>query len=200
MYSRESSAWKVADFGLTSEGTASKLLETTMAKGTEGYRAPELILNKVYNNKVDVWSMGCVLHELATKKRLFTSDYAVLQFYVENREFSSTMDNAGNDQEVAGILEVVATMVQREPSQRPSASQLYDKFLGLWSYETRNRDGGENAAAWPNKHEEDGKVQSHPERNSSAHNVCRNGAPRARRYLSKKILQRGGERWRFGSS
>uniref|UniRef100_A0A914DEM5 Protein kinase domain-containing protein n=1 Tax=Acrobeloides nanus TaxID=290746 RepID=A0A914DEM5_9BILA len=35
------------------------------------YRAPEVVLNVVYDDKVDVWSVGCILAELLTGKVLF---------------------------------------------------------------------------------------------------------------------------------
>ena len=40
--------------------------------GTRWYRAPEMILNLgAYDGKVDVWSVGCILYQLATGKVLF---------------------------------------------------------------------------------------------------------------------------------
>ena len=33
---------------------------------TEYYRAPEIILGKKYNEKIDIWSIGCVIVELIT--------------------------------------------------------------------------------------------------------------------------------------
>lgn len=70
--------WKITDFGLTSEGT-SRLRSTTSSGGTNCYRAPELLRGSrgVYNNKTDIWSIGCVLYEIATGKRPFRDDLAV---------------------------------------------------------------------------------------------------------------------------
>lgn len=54
---------KIADFGLA------KLLddETIMMKtacGTPGYVAPEILENKLYDSKVDMWSLGVILYIL----------------------------------------------------------------------------------------------------------------------------------------
>ncbi len=36
--------------------------------GTPYYLSPEICQQKPYNNKSDVWSLGCVLYELTTLK------------------------------------------------------------------------------------------------------------------------------------
>ena len=38
---------------------------------TRYYRAPELIYNLYYDEKIDIWSAGCIFVELITKKPLF---------------------------------------------------------------------------------------------------------------------------------
>ena len=46
---------------------------------TRYYRAPEVILQVKYNEKIDIWSIGCILYELCTGEILFdpskTKDY-----------------------------------------------------------------------------------------------------------------------------
>src|SRR5947207_8154238 len=84
LYSRKASLWKLTDFGLTSEATANQLNSTTSARGSPGYRAPELGVQNRYSNKVDIWSMGCLLHELATGEKAFISDFEVVTHYVRN--------------------------------------------------------------------------------------------------------------------
>ena len=38
---------------------------------TEYYRAPEIILGRKFNEKIDIWSVGCVIFELLTGNLLF---------------------------------------------------------------------------------------------------------------------------------
>lgn len=49
------------------------------------YRAPEVILGSPYDEKIDMWSVGCVLAELYHGKPLFTGENEPEQigFYVE---------------------------------------------------------------------------------------------------------------------
>ncbi|OWZ13565.1 NEK protein kinase [Phytophthora megakarya] len=56
---------KLTDFGV------SKMLQSTFdcaktVTGTPHYMAPELLEGSAYDYKSDVWSLGCVLYELAT--------------------------------------------------------------------------------------------------------------------------------------
>ncbi|MDR3549133.1 MAG: protein kinase [Candidatus Pacebacteria bacterium] len=50
---------RLADFGLSKE---SQSTETVV--GTNGYIAPEIVLNELYGCKADVWSYGCTLYSL----------------------------------------------------------------------------------------------------------------------------------------
>ena len=61
---------KIGDFGIA------KVLQNTceMAKtaiGTPYYLSPEICKQKPYNQKTDIWSLGCILYELATLKHAF---------------------------------------------------------------------------------------------------------------------------------
>ena len=43
------------------------------------YRAPEVLLGTTYATPVDIWSAGCILAELTTRKPLFPGQYEVDQ-------------------------------------------------------------------------------------------------------------------------
>ena len=62
---------KICDFGLA-RTYGSPLKEYTQLVVTLWYRAPELLLDEgVYSPAIDVWSMGCIMAELLTRKPLF---------------------------------------------------------------------------------------------------------------------------------
>ena len=79
---------KILDFGLaklrarevTPEGateTIAKLSEPGTVMGTAGYMAPEQAQGRPVDHRADVFSLGCVLYEIASGRRAFRGDSAV---------------------------------------------------------------------------------------------------------------------------
>ncbi|XP_018520937.1 serine/threonine-protein kinase Nek3 isoform X3 [Lates calcarifer] len=66
----ENGTVKLGDFGSACILNSSKAYAHTYV-GTPYYVAPEIWDNKPYNNKSDVWSLGCVLYELCTLRHPF---------------------------------------------------------------------------------------------------------------------------------
>jgi len=127
LYSRRHNVWKLADFGFTSEA-ASRILRTSNdGKGTNGYRAPEL-LTGVYNNKVDIWSLGCILYELSVGQRAFNSDYATLQYKESGRTMKVILDEGFSDRCKETVTRNIVIMLQIDFSARPSATDLLEEF------------------------------------------------------------------------
>uniref|UniRef100_A0A915A8J9 Stress-activated protein kinase JNK n=1 Tax=Parascaris univalens TaxID=6257 RepID=A0A915A8J9_PARUN len=60
---------KILDYGLSR--IESDNAEMTQYVVTRPYRAPEIVLCMPYDNKVDVWSIGCIMAEMILHKRLF---------------------------------------------------------------------------------------------------------------------------------
>jgi len=72
LYSAARKYWKLADFGSASVGTSKQLNTTKQARGTEGYRAPEILTPKgKCNNKADLFALDCVIYEIVTADKLF---------------------------------------------------------------------------------------------------------------------------------
>jgi len=124
--------WKLADFGLSSEGSSKRNLPTKYSSGTPGYRAPELMDSGgdpvMYNNKVDIWAMGCILYELATGIRPFKSDWDVLNHRISKRNIEVVLDDTFDTHSIATTTQHIVEMLQIDPSDRPSASFLSEKF------------------------------------------------------------------------
>jgi serine/threonine protein kinase len=124
--------WKLADFGLSSEGSSTRNLPTKYSSGTPGYRAPELMDSDgdpaMFNNKVDIWATGCILYELATGTRPFKSDWDVLSHRVSGKNRDVILDDSFDMHSVETITKLIVDMLQLDPSDRPSASTMSKKF------------------------------------------------------------------------
>jgi len=130
-YSLREDAWKIADFGLTTEATAS-ILETRYSRGTSGYRPPELLRDNqcTYTNKVDIWAIGCLLYEIVVRKPAFADDFKVRHYFQKFSRFPGSLQIPVNLDENRNpfIQEALDEMLQIEPPRRPSAQQIHDRF------------------------------------------------------------------------
>ena len=57
--------FKVGDLGVSRQVSEDTLMLQTFM-GTPLYLSPELLENKLYNEKTDIWSLGVILYELCT--------------------------------------------------------------------------------------------------------------------------------------
>eukprot|EP00999_Lentomonas_sp_LEN2_P002911 NODE_773_length_1204_cov_85.092851_g733_i0.p1 GENE.NODE_773_length_1204_cov_85.092851_g733_i0~~NODE_773_length_1204_cov_85.092851_g733_i0.p1 ORF type:complete len:315 (-),score=71.65 NODE_773_length_1204_cov_85.092851_g733_i0:179-1123(-) len=72
---------KLADFGLA-RAFQVPLRTYTHEVVTLWYRAPEVLLGgRAYSTAVDIWSIGCIFAEMATKKPLFPGDTEIDQLF-----------------------------------------------------------------------------------------------------------------------
>jgi len=84
LFSSRHKCWKLADFGSASVATSKKLVTTSLGRGTEGYRAPEVLRSRgQYNKRSDSFALGCITYEIVTGQKLFDSDWAVLEYVRE---------------------------------------------------------------------------------------------------------------------
>lgn len=84
LFSGNDHRWKIANFGISSEGATNKAVTTEYARGTPSYRALELLNEHKYSytNKVDIWAMGCILYEILFRVKAFSEDMSVREHYL----------------------------------------------------------------------------------------------------------------------
>ena len=73
MFSAKDDIIKIGDLGVAKQLETSLKMANTVV-GTPYYLSPELCEEKPYNNKSDIWSLGCVLYELCTLKHPFEAN------------------------------------------------------------------------------------------------------------------------------
>jgi serine/threonine protein kinase len=82
----------------------------------------------VFNNKVDIWSAGCILYELVVGKMAFTCDGAVREY---RHPAALELEKAGAfDGEIKrSITNTINRLLQFDPALRPSATSLLSECL-----------------------------------------------------------------------
>lgn len=112
---------KISDFGL------SKLISVETMKtvcGTQLYVAPEVLFGGAYTNKVDVWSMGCLLFAMLSGSVPFCDAYGPPDVQTQIKQakfcFKSRIWN-----EVSRLgRDLIRQMLKKEPKQRPSIVEV----------------------------------------------------------------------------
>jgi serine/threonine protein kinase len=129
LYSAATKTWKVGDFGLTAEGTSRRAFTTTAARGTQCYRAPELLKeHPKFNNKVDIFAAGCVLFELATGgQRAFASDFLVHEYAAFSRPLQIPLGDIDSWSRPK-LSHLIPAMLNVNSDERPSAHYLRSEF------------------------------------------------------------------------
>lgn len=75
---------------------------------TRYYRAPEVILNMHYTEKIDVWSIGCILYEIYTGRILFDPD--------KDKDFSRDFHHLFLIEEICG--RIPKDLAKRSPKKK----------------------------------------------------------------------------------
>jgi serine/threonine protein kinase len=65
---------KIVDFGVAKMGDAS-MTQSGTTLGTMAYMSPEQLEGTIADHRADIWSLGCVLHEMVTGGRAFEGEY-----------------------------------------------------------------------------------------------------------------------------
>ena len=110
---------KLGDFGIARVLNATAELAKT-ACGTPYYMSPEICDNKPYNDKSDVWSMGCLLYEMATLRCPFDArDMRGLIIKILRGAYPPLPRQFSPE-----LAQLVAKCLARQPSARPSVNEL----------------------------------------------------------------------------
>jgi serine/threonine protein kinase len=128
LYSSRSKLWKIGDFGTTVE-KSTPTSNTRSIRGTACYRAPELITEApVYTHKVDIWSLGCILFELATCKKAFNCDLNVYNYANAKQTLEVSVPKWPKDFE-SHLSENVHELLAIDWERRPVASDARELFI-----------------------------------------------------------------------
>jgi NIMA (never in mitosis gene a)-related kinase len=110
---------KIADFGLAKELNGISILASTNV-GTPYYMAPEIINEKGYDERCDIWSLGCLIYELAALRPPFEATNAVsLAMKVNTGKFPRIPSKYSD-----ALFDSIKMMLQLDPKARPRIEEL----------------------------------------------------------------------------
>ncbi|XP_015442575.1 serine/threonine-protein kinase Nek5 isoform X2 [Pteropus alecto] len=113
---------KLGDFGIARVLNNSMELAQTCV-GTPYYLSPEICQNKPYNNKSDIWSLGCVLYELCTLKHPFEgNNLHQLVLKICQARFAPVSPRFSRD-----LRSLIFQLFQVSPRDRPSINSILKK-------------------------------------------------------------------------
>lgn len=115
---------KLADFGCAKSFEASLSNLKGQIKGSLPWMAPELIVNKTYGRKADVWSLGCVVVEMAVGGNPWGEDFFSNQFDAVIK-IANTNQMPNIPQSLSpDCRDFVSKCLTRDPAERPSSEEL----------------------------------------------------------------------------
>lgn len=112
---------KLIDFALAErqKGLLGKLLSTkSKIQGTRSYMSPEQIRGQSVDERADIYSLGCVLHELVAGRPPFTGQTTQDLLTKHLRQAPPPLEASGRDVTPA-FAELVRQMLAKSPDRRP---------------------------------------------------------------------------------
>lgn len=113
---------KIGDFGIA------RVLQHTYdcaqtAIGTPYYLSPEICQEKPYNQKSDIWSLGCILYEMVTLRHAFDANSMKgLVLKILRGTYPAIPSNYSQD-----LKDLIADMLIKDPTKRPSMRKILEK-------------------------------------------------------------------------
>ncbi|XP_029684564.1 serine/threonine-protein kinase Nek1 isoform X2 [Takifugu rubripes] len=113
---------QLGDFGIARVLNSTVELARTWI-GTPYYLSPEICENKPYNNKSDIWALGCVLYEMCTLKHAFEAgNMKNLVLKIIRGSYPPVSVHYSQD-----LRSLLAQLFKRSPRERPSVNSILDK-------------------------------------------------------------------------
>ena len=125
---------KIGDLGVARVLDNSSSFAQTMV-GTPYYLSPELCEDKPYNNKSDVWALGCVLYEMCSLTHPFeANNQGALILKIVRGKYPSL----STDEYSGALRHLVTCLLSRSPMRRPTVQQVLDlEVVRSWAARLR---------------------------------------------------------------
>ena len=113
---------KIGDFGISKQLSDHTKVAYTQI-GTEFYYAPEILENKNYDNKVDIWALGCIIYELCALKKCFNSRNEIINKIKSQIKFYGRIDLNYYNKD---LQDIIYKLLEPNPEKRPNIEEAYN--------------------------------------------------------------------------
>jgi len=117
---------KVADFGIARAVTTSTIVNTKRILGSVHYSSPEQARGGVVDKRTDIYSLGILIYELATKRLPFDGDseIAIALKHIKGQVLKPSEVNKDLS---SGVEKIILKAIKKNPDERySSTSELLD--------------------------------------------------------------------------
>lgn len=127
---------KLLDFGLARlmRGQDQRLTQTGMVVGTPGYLAPEQASDKVLDERCDLFSLGCVVYEMATGQEPFRRSDTMATLMALALE-QPTPPRQLNPHLPPVLAELIMWLLAKNPGDRPRSAQAVVQALATLEFQ-----------------------------------------------------------------
>ena len=190
---------KIGDFGIA------KILSSTSSYahtfiGTPYYISPELCKDQPYNDKSDVWALGCVLYELCTLNHPFEGGTQV-EIYekIISQKFKSINPEYSSD-----LKKMIDLLLEKDEKERPKMKDIlkmksviyrankYNIDLDIYDNETIEEENNNNNKN--NNFKNKNKSENIEIENKNNNNNIKNNYSSYNKNINKDILKSSGKK------
>jgi serine/threonine-protein kinase len=130
IFIQEDGSVKIMDFGVA-HVTAASMTGTGNVVGTADYMSPEQVQGKKVDGRSDLFSVGCMLFELAAGRRPFHSDNLMAIFYKITHE-DANFDLIPQGADYDGLMPVLKKALSKDLGERYQTAYEFAVDLREW--------------------------------------------------------------------
>jgi eukaryotic-like serine/threonine-protein kinase len=131
---------KLVDFGIARAADPQRSHKTKSGtlKGKYGYMSPEQVVEQPLDHRSDLFSVGVVLAELLTGRRLFAAANELDVLLMVRDARLTRLDKYGGDIDPE-LQQLVRTALRKNPDERWASAAVFRDAIAEWLFQTRNR-------------------------------------------------------------
>jgi len=121
---------KIIDFGIAKAANQSTITQTDLIKGKVAYMSPEQAHGEEIDHRSDIFSIGIILYELVTQKRMFVGDR--FQVYTKVCEVKFEPPESAKKDLPPILYEILHTALAADPDHRYQSAEEMGSELEMF--------------------------------------------------------------------